>query len=424
MLGSFFKSFASLTAGRIVGLVFALLSASLLARGLGPEDFGTLTLVLLIPTSVQALSGLSLNSGVVHFAAKHRDCVRYIFGAAAVLNSIVALIQLLLTLVVSRYLGEWLVEGLNIELVYLAAILSFPSILVNCQADALLNGTQEFHYLGRFASFTAPLLPLGYFILILTQHLTVTTVLWVNSIVALLIALVRVRKCKVAIGFPVFNNFLFWAKKILLYGIVSHMSNVIAFFNYRLDMFILNSYMGKVTTGFYSVAVSIAEKLWLVSSVCSQIVFSKISGMDGEKDMQRLTRIVGLSTFAITALGSVVLGFLASFMVNLLFGSAFSAAAEGIRWLLPGICAMSVGRIYANDLAGRGKPKYNIYLSAITLIVNIGLNIVLIPQMGIVGAAIATSTSYSVAAILAYIAFRHEISKVKVGNITLPSSPS
>jgi O-antigen/teichoic acid export membrane protein len=50
-----------------------------------------------------------------------------------------------------------------------------------------------------------------------------------------------------------------------------------------------------------------------------------------------------------------------------------------------------------NDLNGRGKPELNIYVSFVSLVLNVVLNIIWIPRYGIIGAAYATSISYTFA---------------------------
>jgi len=72
---------------------------------------------------------------------------------------------------------------------------------------------------------------------------------------------------------------------------------------------------------------------------------------------------------------------------------------------LPGIVLGALSRILSNDIAGRGRPEINMYIALITVAVNIIANIVLIPRMGINGAALATTLSYSFNTVLKIIAY-------------------
>ena len=63
------------------------------------------------------------------------------------------------------------------------------------------------------------------------------------------------------------------------------------------------------------------------------------------------------------------------------------------------------GRVFGNDLAARGRPGINAWIAAMNLLVNVVANLILIPDYGLYGAAIATSLSYSVFAIASALAY-------------------
>jgi Na+-driven multidrug efflux pump len=73
--------------------------------------------------------------------------------------------------------------------------------------------------------------------------------------------------------------------------------------------------------------------------------------------------------------------------------------------LLIGLITISGWKILANDLYGRGKPMLNTNITITSVILNIILNIILIPKSGIAGAAWATSISYSFAFVAIVVAY-------------------
>jgi Na+-driven multidrug efflux pump len=68
--------------------------------------------------------------------------------------------------------------------------------------------------------------------------------------------------------------------------------------------------------------------------------------------------------------------------------------------------AGSVWKVLGNEIAGRGKPQINTIASAVALAVHIPLNLVLVPRIGIAGAALAMSVAYTVTAVMLLIYFR------------------
>ncbi|WP_269851929.1 oligosaccharide flippase family protein [Methanosarcina horonobensis] len=51
-----------------------------------------------------------------------------------------------------------------------------------------------------------------------------------------------------------------YTKECLGYGWKAHLSNILAFVNYRADLFLVNFFLTPAATGIYLIAVQIAEK--------------------------------------------------------------------------------------------------------------------------------------------------------------------
>jgi O-antigen/teichoic acid export membrane protein len=81
-------------------------------------------------------------------------------------------------------------------------------------------------------------------------------------------------------------------------------------------------------------------------------------------------------------------------MIAIVFGPEYRPARPALLWLLPGLVAIAVGRVMANDVAARGRPGLNLVGSLLGLAVNVTINLLLIPAWGITGAALSSSMSY------------------------------
>ena len=62
---------------------------------------------------------------------------------------------------------------------------------------------------------------------------------------------------------------------------------------------------------------------------------------------------------------------------------------------MPGIALISVFLVLHSDLTGRGKAKTTLRVFSCFLVVNVILNLILIPWAGIAGSAIASTISYA-----------------------------
>jgi O-antigen/teichoic acid export membrane protein len=198
------------------------------------------------------------------------------------------------------------------------------------------------------------------------------------------------------------------------YGVLSWLANLLQQVNYRFDLFILGGFATTRDVGLYSVAVTIAGIGWVLPQALQTVLFPRAAGLDAaarsgeitheESDdtVARACRHVVLLLPAI-AVGLAVLLFV---VVPLLYGSRF----DQTRWLgmvlLPGVLSLSVGKVLATVIAGRGKPVYNLYVGLITAPLTLGLYFALIPPLHDWGAALATTLSYMLSTMIIAMFFR------------------
>ena len=155
------------------------------------------------------------------------------------------------------------------------------------------------------------------------------------------------------------------------------------------------------------------------SSLIIPLLFVSIAGMiaamvtphlssdweAGRRDRvaSRLTLLVKLTCFALTA-ASVAVTFAAPLLFDVAFGGKYSAGLLVLPWTLTyctwfGTCFVLQNYLYCAEKA---------YLSSLAflagLIVNVSLNLVLLPRLGLLGAVLATTIA-NLAALLAVVAF-------------------
>ena len=172
----------------------------------------------------------------------------------------------------------------------------------------------------------------------------------------------------------------------------------------RSDAFLLNGLVGVSATGVYSVTAGLAETLWYIPNALGTVMFSR--AVDPGEDAAGTAVVLARVTVAITILLAVPAFVLGPWLVEILYGSDFAEAGVALRWILPGIVAYSVVAVLSRFLVGCGRPGLATSAMLTGLGVNIASNLLLIPQLGIIGAAISSSISYWVTAILILAMFR------------------
>ena len=207
---------------------------------------------------------------------------------------------------------------------------------------------------------------------------------------------------------------------VLRFSLATHMSNVVQFLNYRLDVFIVTALLGTAALGLYALAVSVAQLLWLISVAASVVLFPRVaSNTETSADTAARTAQVARVVLTISVLGAGGLALGGPLLVRTLYGNEFAGAISPLLLLLPGIAVFSLPNVLASYIAGVGRPRLNLYVALAALAVTIALDLALIPAMGIDGAAIASTASYAVSAVLT-IGLFVAMTGVSVRDVVLP----
>jgi O-antigen/teichoic acid export membrane protein len=188
-------------------------------------------------------------------------------------------------------------------------------------------------------------------------------------------------------------------KKCLSFGIRSYITNLTSFFNYRLDNFIINYYSGPANVGLYSTGVATAEMILYIPNAVSVTTFPKSASLERSASARLTATLCRYNILIIVPL-AVIFGLMGIYLIPLIYGKQFQSSTLPFLLLLPGILGVAITKIISANLSGIGKPQYPTYASLATIVVTIILDILLIPRYGINGAAVASTVSYLLGAIL------------------------
>ena len=196
-------------------------------------------------------------------------------------------------------------------------------------------------------------------------------------------------------------------KQLLTYGVYIQLGNIAQLFNYRLSYYLLDQFHadGKEQVGIYSVAIQLAEGLWIVSRSISMVQYSAIANSKDENYAIPLTvNLIKLNVVLMLMALAVITLIPASFYV-FIFGVEFMQVKKIILCLAPGILAFSVSGSLSHYFSGIGKYPINTVSSSFGLVVTIVFAFLLIPKYGFFGAAFTASASYLVSTIYQLLIF-------------------
>lgn len=191
----------------------------------------------------------------------------------------------------------------------------------------------------------------------------------------------------------------------LSFGVRGQLGNVATLFNYRLDVFVVNYFLNPAQVGLYALGVVVSESLWQIPRAAAIALLPRTARTIGEGATE-FTCAVTRQVLVIACLSGFAIAVVSPFAVPLLFGARFSPSVRVIWWILPGTVAFSLAKVMSADLAARGKPEYSSVCAFLSLAVTLVLDFLLIPRIGIQGAALASSCAYLVNTALVAIALK------------------
>lgn len=385
-------------------LQFAIVIA--VARLLGAEGTGAFTMALLLPQLLSQFLNLGLGAANVYFVASGQFTAQQAWSASRDAMAVLAVAGVVFGVASIAWLRDWLFPGVPAS-VMLIGLLILPFSLGTSVIVSLFQALQDFRLM-NFAILVQPIFAgIGIAALAATEEASlegILATLVVSYIVAQAYGLVLLSR-HVRLLKGVFGD-LSYLRPALVYGSKAHLGNILTFLNYRLDLMLVNMIAGTAAAGIYTIAVRIAEQLWIFSQAFATVIFPRLAAMTrGEAERKAFMPLMARAVFWLTFAAAASVAVVAAPAITLLFGTEFVGAFTPLLLLLPGVVLMSSARILAHDLAARGLVGINLRLAAVALVVNTVGNLLAIPPYGIAGAAGATSITY-VVLLIAYVGYQ------------------
>lgn len=196
-----------------------------------------------------------------------------------------------------------------------------------------------------------------------------------------------------------------------LVGTRGALSATLIFLLFRSDVYLVRHFLGEEELGVYAIAIVIAEMMQRGPNIAGAVLLPKVlSGVDDSHGMSQAVSRWVLAFSLLAALGVVLLG---APLIRWIFGEAYSGAYIPLLWMLPGLVAAGYGSVLNTKLAGEGYPPVTMWAPAAALGLNVGLNLLLIPRYGLMGAALSTSIAYGLWAAIVTLAYRRHTGRMR-----------
>ncbi len=386
---------------QIINICIAFVTSVIVARGLGPERQGQAAFFLLILNTICEFAHLGINNSTIYFLKKSKYDEKTVLGTNfvfLVLNSL----TLVLILISLRVLG-YIFSSYSI----LVCIIGFTSITfwyLRVMASNLYTAKEEIYKINKYLLLFKIAKILSILIIFIVDKFDIEIYLIIMSLFSILEGLILFLSVKKSYEFLYKINFRFLIEE-LKFAIKMILAYLFIYINYKLDQILIREMLGDYYLGLYSVAVYLAELLFLVPTCIGTALIGKISNIEGEfKDIIIKTIKV---TFNLCIILSLI-GILCTYLIPILYGKEYSDIKITIIILFIGIIFASIGKIGYLFFTMNNNPGIYMYITLATMIINVVGNVILIPKTGINGAAIASSISYAFFGIVHVVIFKYK----------------
>ncbi|MFZ5915364.1 MAG: lipopolysaccharide biosynthesis protein [Chloroflexota bacterium] len=387
----------------IVGLNFFI--GVLVARAMSPAARGVLALAMTLPITVAYFIDPGVSQANIYLFGHRRRSAE-----ALAANSILLALVIGVAAGLALWLGQGpllrtLLSGLTSnQLTLLLPLL--PLLLLDSYLMAILRARQQFRLYNLKRLATQILLLALMLLVLLPMGKAATGAILAFSLTMVLSTVLSIvlvgRTTRLRIGLQ--TNL---AGEMVRYGLKSYVQNLVGHLTYRLDLYLVALFLDPAQIAFYAVATSFAELAWYVPNSVGTVLFPRLSIATTE-EIHPLTAEITRHTLFVTLILTLGLAAASWIVVPLFYGPTYLPVIAPLLTLLPGVLSMTVYKVLTRNFSSRNRQQVSILASVLALLVNVGLNVWLIPQMGIVGAAASSLVAYTLAGTILLIAFCRE----------------
>ncbi len=379
------KNFLSLSFSEAVSNGLKFISVIYLARILGAEGFGKISFATAILAYFMLLVNLGLNTYGIREIARDKERMKKYINNILTIKLLSSVFAFVLVAVFVYFLPK------PPEIKKLILFFGFSLFTFSFTMDWVFIGIQRMEYIA-VARIAQNLLYVALVVSLVRMPGQILSIpfLQVGSALAavLILMIVFVRKYG---SFRLQFDFGFW-RHILSQSFPMALSIIAIQIYLNFDTVMLGFMKSEGELGCYSAAYKIIVALLLAGGIYYNTIFPVISSLY-KKSVEKLKLLMQftLSLMILVIVPMIVAGTIfAAQIIGLLFGDGYQESVVVFQILLWNVAAVLLNGIFGRCLLGCDRQKYHLICVSAGGLVNLVLNFILIPPLGIKGAAIAT----------------------------------
>jgi O-antigen/teichoic acid export membrane protein len=394
--------------GNIAILLLGLLQIAILTKGLGATLYGTWSLINVTVSLIVPFAMVNFSMSIVRFLAAEKDegRIREDFLSACSIVFISGMVFSIVLFFLSDFLATSIFKDVNSSsYIKLASVL----ILLNSLQTMPLAFFRMRRRIGLYTilSLSYQAFQVGLIVLFILLGYKLTGVIIAVIISGILFSVVPLFIVLRQIGFhkPRFSHM----KSYLRWGVPLTPNAALLWIINISDRYMVSYFLGVAAAGIYNVAYSIGNYASFALAPLGTVLYPTISKSYDEENLSKTKDYLSYSVkylMMIAIPSAFGLSILAKPLLQILSTATFVAGSTVVPFVAFGIVLYCFYQVCVYIIHLVGKTRITVRLLATAAVLNIGLNLLLIPRIGIVGAAVATLVAYGVLGMLTLLVTR------------------
>lgn len=408
------KNTSLLLTAQVLNFVLAFFYTVYYANYLGAAGFGMISTALALAGILTIFTDLGLTSLTVRDVARDKSLASRYLGNITVIKLIFSIITLLATFVIVYLFFNDPTSATVIYIMTIALILG----VISGTFGSVFQAYEKMEYISVTIVLNAILMLIGIYLAIY-YNANILAFAMVYLIINFIILICNIAICLWRFVVPKFEVDLKFWKSLIFESYPLAISSIFAIIAFKVDIILLSYISGDAATGFYSAAYKLLEALMFIPSVYATAivpVFSKFH-IDSRESLQfsyyksfKYLSILGIPI----AVGTTLL---ANEIILLIFKSGFIEAVPVLQILIWAVPIIFVSYVLGVSIMSINRQHESVRITFIAMVLNVILNLILIPIYGYIGAAIVTVITELSLFLLYYHLISKNLCKIKLRKI-------
>ncbi|HEV7918362.1 MAG TPA: polysaccharide biosynthesis C-terminal domain-containing protein, partial [Solirubrobacterales bacterium] len=185
-------------------------------------------------------------------------------------------------------------------------------------------------------------------------------------------------------------------KRSLIFGAKNHLTTTMQLANFRIDQLFVGSIAGNAQLGIYANAVAFSETMFYLPQAIAQVLRPDLIRSKNEDAAKLAAQGLRISFIILGVVGGAII-VLAPYLLEFAFGKEALEGTLMLRILIVGALGIAATKLCSTALSSRNYPFASAIPIGISMVLTVVLDILLIPELGGKGAAIASTSAYLLA---------------------------